>query len=158
MFQKIETEKYLWQWRWPIAVVAVLLLLLAIQILRVNRPRRAVTEIQPVTYSTPGPLISDDIVIPARDFYVREFKLNRRTALSGSFQTGNIKARVSVLVMDEPNYEKWKLNSDYHAFAETGYVPGGKVAPVLAPGTYFVVIDNRANESSQRPTTEFVLE
>ena len=158
MFQKIETEKYLLRWRWPIAIVTVLLLLIAIQVMRVNRPRLSVSDVTPVTYATPGFPVSDDLVIPARDFFARQIDLNRRMTLFGSFQTGSIKTRVSVLVVDEANFEKWKNNAAYAALVETGYVPGGKVTPVLQPGRYFIVIDNRSNESSQPLRAEFKLE
>ena len=72
--------------------------------------------------------------------------------------TPNIKSRVSVIVLDGPNFEKWKLSSYYDPVTETGYVPGGKVTPVLEPETYFVVIDNRSNESPQSVRVEFRLE
>src|SRR5215204_5229495 len=111
MFQKLETEKYLWGWRWPIIVVVVLIALLAVQMLRVNPSRPAVATQKPVTYSTPGILISGDLSIPEHDFHARQIDLNKRTALIGSFMTGNIKSKVSVLVVDAPNFEKFKLNS-----------------------------------------------
>jgi len=158
MFQKLQTEKYLWGWRWPIIIVVVLLLLLGIQILRVNRPPPVLTTTRPVPYSTPGLLVSGDLVIPERDFYAREIDLNRKTALFGSFMTGNIKSRVSVLVLDSKSFERWKSNSDYRPVTETGYVPGGKVSPVLEPGSYFIVIDNRSNDSSRNVRVEFKLE
>src|SRR5215213_3178291 len=158
MFQKIETEKYLWGWRWPIIVAVVLTVLLAVQMLRVNRTQPVVTTQKPVVYSTPGILISGDLLIPERDFFVRQIDLNRRTALFGSFMTGNVKSKVSVIVIDAPNFEKFKLNSDYDPVTRTGYVPGGKVTPVVEPGTYFIVIDNRSNESPQSVRVEFKLE
>ncbi|MEO8573126.1 MAG: hypothetical protein ABI481_04085 [Pyrinomonadaceae bacterium] len=158
MFQKLETEKYLWGWRWPIIIVAVAILLLAVQMFRINRPRQIGTAPDPVTYSTPGVLVSGDLLIPERSFYVRQIDLNRRMRLSGSFMTGSRKSRVSVIVLDRPNFEKWKLDSDYTSVAETGYVPGGKVTPVLEPGTSFVVIDSRDNESSGSLRVEFKLE
>lgn len=158
MFHKIETEKYLWVRRWPITVGSALLLLLAIQIARVNRPHSTAIETAPVPYSTPGPLISGDLTIPSRDFHVRRIDLNRRVTLIGVFRTGNIMSRVSVLVLDEQNFFKWKTNSNYNAVAQTGYVPGGKIVPVLEPGTYFVVIDNRDGETSQFVRVAFRLE
>ena len=158
MFQKIQTEKYLWGWRWPIIIIVVLLLLLGIQILRVNRPRSVLTTKQPVPYSTPGILVSGDLVIPERDFYAREVGLNRKAPLLGSFMTGSIKSKVSVLVLDSKSFERWKSNSDYRPVTETGYVPGGKVTPVLEPGSYFIVIDNRFNDSPQSVRVEFKLE
>ena len=158
MLQKLETERHLWSWRWPIIVTVVLILLFAVQMLRINRPRPVTTAVIAVTYSTPGILVSGDISIPAHDFYAKQIDLNRRTVLFGSFMTPNIKSRVSVIVLDGPNFEKWKLSSYYDPVTETGYVPGGKVTPVLEPETYFVVIDNRSNESPQSVRVEFRLE
>jgi hypothetical protein len=158
MFQKLQTEKYLWGWRWPIIIVVVLLLLLGIQILRVNRPRPVSTTMQPVPYSTPGILVSGDLLIPERNFYSRGIDLNRTSTLVGSFRTGSIKSRVSVLVLDTKSFEAWQSNSDYHPVTETGYVPGGKVTPVLEPGNYFIVIDNRSNEWPQSVRVEFKLD
>ncbi|MEO6333671.1 MAG: hypothetical protein ABIO91_01690, partial [Pyrinomonadaceae bacterium] len=125
---------------------------------RVNRPHSTAIETAPVTYSTPGSLISGDLTIPSRDFHVRRIDLNRRSTLTGLFKTGNIQSRVSVLVIDEQNYNKWKINSEYTAVTQTGYVPGGKITPVLEPGTYFVVIDNRDGETPQFVRAEFKLE
>jgi hypothetical protein len=157
MLLRVEIEKYLWRWRWPIAVVVVLLFLIAVQMLRVNRPIPSVA--QPiVTYSTPGPLLSGNLTIPAQDSYFRQIDLNRRTTLSGVFRTPAIKSRVSVLVVDKANFEKWKVNLAFHSVTQTGYVPGGKISPVLQPGTYFLVIDNRSNERPESVYVNFNLE
>ncbi|HUR97443.1 MAG TPA: hypothetical protein VMZ26_05175 [Pyrinomonadaceae bacterium] len=158
MFQKLDTEKYLWGWRWPIILVIVLFLLLAVQMFRVNRPRQTVASPDPIPYSTPGVIVSGDLLIPERDFYGRKIDLNKRTVLFGSFMTGSIRSRVSVIVVNEQNFERWRLGSEYQPVTETGYVPGGKVTPVLEPGTYFLVLDNRANASPQSVRVEFKLQ
>jgi len=50
------------------------------------------------------------------------------------------------------------MQTDFKARARTGYVPGGRVSPVLEPGNYFLIIDNRANPKPQAVQADFVLE
>ncbi len=155
MFQT-KTEEKIWQWRWPIIAVSVLAVLLALQMLRVNkRPEPSLHEIR--TYTSLGPLISGDVVIPAAEYNSTRIDLNRRAKISGEFRTSNIKSRVSVLVIKESDFMSWKVDLKYYPIAQTGYVPGGKISPVLEPGTYFLILDNRRNDSSQSVHAEFVL-
>lgn len=157
MFHKVETEKHIWNWRWPLIAVIVLLFFVVIQILRVNdSPLQNASE--PEAYASLGPLTTGNLIIPARDFYSNRINLNRRAKLSGEFRTGGVKLRVSVLVLNETNYDNWARGLSYDSEAQTGYVPVGKVGPMLEPGTYFLIIDNRLNDSSQSVLADFVLE
>jgi hypothetical protein len=159
MLERYRTEESIWHWRWPIIVVAVLLILFGIQVLRVNvRPTVPNSEVETRTYSTSGPLVSGEILIQAADYYSKRIDLNRRAKISGEFRTGDIKSRVSVLVIGESDFEKWKLGSDYEAVAQTGYVPGGKIIHVLDAGAYFLIIDNRRNDTGRSVWADFVLE
>lgn len=142
---------------WPAIAVAVVLLLAVIQIARVNKQRPTESRTTE-TYTPRGNLIQDNIRIAAGDFYSSRIDLNRRSKLTGTFRTDSVKSNVSVVVMDEPNFNNWKLNLGYTAVTETGYVPGGRVAPALAPGTYFLVIDNRRNDAPRYLRVEFNLE
>lgn len=154
MFKEVVDRKSFWQW--PAIVIAVLLFVALVQILRVNdRPHEAST-VEP--YVSSGPLIEDNIQIAAHEFYARRISLNRQTKLSGVFGTDSIKSHVSVLVMDEKNFNNWKADMYYEAVTQTGYVPGGKVEPVLQPGNYFLVIDNRRSEVPRSVRAEFILE
>ena len=144
---------------WPVIVITVVAILIGIQALRVNNPGDTpVTETAPVVYSTPGPLLSGNVSIAGGEFLSNRITLNRRAKVSGEFQTGSVKSKVAVVVLDEGEFEKWKLQTDFKARARTGYVPGGKVSPVLEPGTYFLIIDNRANPNPQAVQADFVLE
>jgi hypothetical protein len=69
-----------------------------------------------------------------------------------------VKSKVAIVVVEEANFEKWKLQTDFKPRVGTGYVPGGKINPVLEPGTYFLIIDNRSNPNPQSVQTNFVLE
>lgn len=159
MLQKYRTEETIWRWRWPIIVIAVLGVLLGIQILRVNkRPPTPTSAPETRAYTTRGPLVSGEVVIPAADHYASRIDLNRRAKVSGEFRTGNVKSRVSVLVIRESDFDGWRLDSDYHALTQTGYVPVGKISSVLEPGTYFLIIDNRRNNEARSVRADFVLE
>lgn len=143
-------------WYWPALVIALLVLLALIQMARVNEPpaERPLTQ----TYTAKGALVHEDIKIPAHDFYVRSMNLNRRGKITGTFRTESIKSKVSVLVMDENNFNKWKSELDHAVVIQTGYVPAGRIAPVLEPGIYFLVIDNRQGDAPAKVRCEFILE
>src|SRR5688500_11729665 len=106
-------------WYWPALLVALVALLALIQMTRVNEPspRRQVAE----TYTAKGALVHDDIKIPAKDFYSTRVNLNRRGKIVGNFKTESVKSKVSVLVMDENNFDKWKLELDHAAVIQTGH-------------------------------------
>ena len=156
MFQKIDAERHLWRWIWPALVGVVLLSIAGIQMLRVNPPQPAPANT--IGYTAPGALISDALVIPAGEFYSHRLDLNRKAKLSGEFQTGSVKALISILVLNETNFENWQAGRDYSAFARTGNVPGGKIAPVLEPGVYFLIVDNRSGDSTRTVRTRFVID
>ena len=146
-------------WIWPVVVLVVLAVLLGIQMVRVNRRENApAAAVAPVTYSTPGPLLSGDIKIAAGDFVSSQIRLNRRAKISGEFQTGRMKSRVAVIVIDEADFEKWKQQPNFKGRVGTGYVPAGKINPILEPGSYYLIVDNRANESPLSVQANFLLE
>lgn len=155
---KIGSENYILRWRWPAIAIIVLCILAGIQLIRVNRSPRPTTVAEVVPYSTPGALLSGNVSIPGSDYYSARITLNRRAKLTGDFKTGHIKSRVSVLVMTEYDFERWKLDAEHSTVVKTGYVPGGKISPVLEPGTYFLVIDNRVNEAGLTIHADFVLD
>ena len=158
MSEEMFSAKSSFAWQWPVIAIVVLLGLAAIQIVRVNRPKEIPPPSNTPAYSTPGPLLSGTVQIGGGEFLSKPITLNRRAKLSGEFRTGSIKSRVAVIVVDEANFERWKQNVENVSNVATGYVPGGKISPVLGPGFYFLVIDNRANENSVSVAAEFVLE
>lgn len=156
MLHKIESEKTIWRWRWPIVAIAVLVGLLSVQMLRVNKPSPIEREIR--IYSAPGSLIAGDLIIPAVEYHSTRIDLNRRAKVAGVFRTKDHKSRVSVLVLREVEFANWKDGLEYQTITETGYVPAGKISPVLDVGIYFLIIDNRLSDKPQKVRADFVLE
>lgn len=156
MLEKIANGKVIWDWRWPLIVIAVLALIVGIQMLRVNKPEPVAPETS--AYTARGFLTSGDVLIPAAGYHSIRIDLNRRARVSGVFRTPDVKSRVSVLVLSEANFDNWKLGEDFVPITQTGYVPGGKISPVLEAGSYFLVIDNRRNDTAQKVRAEFELE
>jgi hypothetical protein len=157
MFQKLGTERSIWIWRWPLIAVAVLASLTVIQFIRVNnKPPPAPTATR--SYTPSGQLVSGDIQVAAADYHATRIDLNRRAKISGSFRTSDLKSTVAVFVIKESELEAWKSNSKFEQQARTGYVPGGKINPVLEPGTYLLIFDNRHNETPRTVNADITLE
>ena len=156
MFERVDAERHLWRWIGPGVLATIILSIVGIQILRVNTPQPVPANV--ISYTAPGPLISNALVIPAGDFYSHRIDLNRRAKLSGEFQTGSVKALVSILVVNETDFEKWQGGRQFTAVARTGNVPGGKIAPVLEPGVYFLIIDNSSGDAERTVTVRFAIE
>jgi hypothetical protein len=158
MSEETPLAKNSFSWQWPVIAITVIAVLAGIQFLRVNKPVEAPVVKNTTSYSTPGSLLSGNVTIGAGEFLSNPITLNRRAKLSGEFQTGSVKERVAVLVVDETNFEKWKQGLEFVSNASTGYVPGGRISPALGPGSYFLVIDNRTNEKTQSVYVKFSLE
>lgn len=152
-------EEQIWRSRWPAIALVVVIVLAAIQMIRVNRPSQNAEERTPaVKYTAPGQLLVANLSIEANGFHATRIDLNRKAKLAGTFRTPSNKQRVTVLVLDEANFETWKAQGDYRAVVTTGAVPGGRISPVFGPGTFFLVIDNRANDKNQLVETDFSLD
>ncbi len=149
MFQKVA---------WPAIIVVVLIFLALIQILRVNQPESRGVEGLTHLYTSKGQLASGKINIQAGDFFSKPLNLNRRSKLTGTFRTANLRSMVSTVVIDEKDLEAWKVGSEHNFLARTGYVPGGKINLVLEPGTYLLLIDNRESEVDLSLDADFQLE
>ncbi len=158
MFNLRGIEKRSWSYRWPVTLIVVATILAGMQLLRVNRPRSNGPSEPQTIYSAEGPVVVGQITIPAREYYSRRIDLNHRSKLIGSFKTPNVRSRVSVIVMIEQEFERWKTGAEFRTLAQTGLVPGGKVNPVLEPGIYFLVIDNSQSETAQPVDVDFRLE
>ena len=159
MDEETPLAKGSFNWQWPVIISVVVVTLIGIQIIRVNKGVEApIATTPPIRYATPGPVVSGNIKIEAGEFLSNQINLNRRAKLSGEFDTGSVKSKVSVLVVDEANLEKWKLQTDFKSHVVTGYVPVGRISPVLEPGTYFLIFDNRANPDPRSVQANFVLD
>lgn len=158
MFESGKINERVLSWRWPAIALVGVLSLAAVQCMRVNPPgnEAAANEPQQV-YTQPGPIVDDQITIPAKAFHSSRMNLNRRLKLTGDFRTAKTSSRVSVLVLTEENFEKWKAGSEYRAVVQTNSVPRGKINPVLEPGVYVLVVDNRQNENDEHLFAQFTL-
>lgn len=158
MFSKNGTDTRSWIRSWPVIITVVVAILAGLNVLRVNQPKRDALSAPDASYSTEGPLVVGRLTIPPNDFYSRRIELNRPTRLNGSFRTPNVRMNVSVVVLTEREFERWRAGSDFAFIVQTGFVPGGKVNPVLEPGSYFLIVDNRPGASTQAVDVEFILE
>lgn len=119
------------------------------QFFRANRPLTPKPGPTPFV-STIGTVVDETVNIPAGDFVSFKIALNRRARLKGLFQTDSRKNTVECLVVDAENFERWKNRSEYKSLAKTNYVPGGRIESVLAPGEYYLILDNRASSDSAK--------
>ena len=160
MFQESEKRSFLVAHRWLLVIGSVVVLLFLIQVLRVNRrPAPTTQQTAAPTYTAAGSLVSGQITIEPGQFQSYKINLNRRTRLSGSFQTGSVKRRVSVVVIKGSDLDAWSSNSSTSTrVVETGYVPGGKISPMLEPGEYLLVVDSRQNSEAVAVDLNFDLE
>lgn len=143
---------------WSAIIVVVLLLLALMQIVRVNQPKPSGEEKTQPIYTPKGPLVNGPVAIPPGDFFSKPINLNRRSRLTGTFRTANLRSRVSTLVVSAEHLQPWKLGSDHPFLTRTGYVPGGKMNLVLEVGSYILLIDNREGDENQSVDVDFHLE
>ena len=159
MFSEEKVGERIWRGRWPVIALVVVMVLAAIQVIRVNRTEeKAEEEVLTVKYTDAGPLLTGNLKIPSNAFHAVRIDLNRKAKLAGTFNTPSSKQVVSVLVLDEANFESWKAEGEYRAIVSTRAVPVGRISPVIGPGTFFLVIDNRASEKNQSLETNFSLD
>ena len=159
MLGERKLEEKIWRGRWLVIAIAVVLMLAAYQVLRVNQPLEKVEDtVTAVAYTARGPLLTGNISIDPNGFHSVRMDLNRKAKLAGNFRTPSTKQRVGILVLDEANFESWKAQGEFRPIVATGVVPGGRISPVLGPGTFFLVIDNRASDTKQTVETEFSLD
>jgi len=143
---------------WLLILTIVLIVLSVIQIVRVNRPKTIDDPIEKRIYTAPGPLLANQIEVPASGFFSHKIDLNRRMKLNGTFRTANLKSTVAVLILREVDLDMWKSGAGVSPIVKTNSVPGGRITPVLEPGIYYLVIDNRSVDQVQLVTTDFVME
>jgi hypothetical protein len=159
MFSEQRFEERIWRGRWLVIPLVVVMALAAIQVIRVNRPEEKVEEEVPtITYTARGPLLAGNLWVEPNAFHVTRIDLNRKAKLAGTFNTPSSKEKVHVLVFDEANFETWKAGGEYHAIVTTRAVPWGRISPVVGPGTFFLVIDNRASDKKQSVDANFSLD
>jgi hypothetical protein len=144
-------------WNWQRTVALAVAVLAVLQIFRANRPD-AGTAVPPAPRYTTGTIVDAAIELAPHEFVSYKAEFNRRTKLTGDFQTGQIKVRVECLVLDEANFEAWRSGQAFKSISATGYVPGGRVVRVLEPGIYYVVISNRDGGEAKVVNAKFAVE
>ena len=132
---------------WMKIAAAVLFILLGYNFYRVNRtePPSASPTPVPVQY-TEGEIASGRISIEPGGFMSYRVVLNHISMITGTFRVIGKDPWITCLILDETNFEKWRAGSDFTAVNSTGRVPVGRVSRELAPGTYFLVFDNRSSQ------------
>ena len=143
---------------WLLILAVVGAALLAIQVIRVNQPKPVGPETVQRNYTDRGPLTPSEVEIEANGVYTHKIDLNRRMKLTGSFKTEKFKSSVAVLVLREADLDSWKSGVAVKPVVKTNIVPGGNVSPVLEPGVYYLIVDNRHNDAAQVVSTEFAIE
>ena len=158
MFLKNDADARSWIRSWPVIITVVAAILGGVHILRVNQPQHHAPSAPNTSYTAEGPLITGRLVIPPSDFHSHRIDLNHTARLSGSYRTPNIRQLVSVIVLTEEEFARWKDGREFQFVVQTGFVPGGKINRVLGAGTYFLIVDNRPNDDAQTVDVEFTLE
>ena len=143
---------------WLVIFVVVGSVLVGIQFFRANQPKTGGPVADQRIYTSAGPLPLSSIDIEPSGFHLQKIDLNRRAKLSGSFRTSDLRLFVTILVLREADLENWKNGVEVKPVVKTNSVPRGKISPVLDPGVYYLVIDNRDSERRQTVSTDFTIE
>ncbi|PYS86348.1 MAG: hypothetical protein DMF62_16205 [Acidobacteria bacterium] len=127
----------------------VVVALFILNLFRVNRPTADGNAATPETHVyTEGVLVSGNANIEPDSFLQYRIDLNRRAKLKGTFQVPGGKPRIACLILTESDFEKWMSGGNYRAATSTGNVASGTISRVLAPGVYFLVLDNRTSKDN----------
>src|SRR5687767_4053098 len=113
MFSKNGADTRSWIRSWPVIITVAAALLGGVHVLRVNQPKRDTISAPAPAYATEGPLITGRIIIPANDFHPHRIELNHRAKVSGWFRTANNRLLISVIVLSEREFDRWKADSEF---------------------------------------------
>ena len=145
---------------WPWVLLAVLAFFAAVQFMKVNMPDIAdVTEPSgtPVNW-TRGAIFTGPQVVPGGRFLAARLDLNKRSYLDGRFKVTTREALINCLLLPADQLENWKAGQDYKRVAETGYVPSGRIARQLDPGSYYLILDNQSSPQDREVEANFSVE
>lgn len=157
MFEQTNEEKRSPLWKWPAVLAVIVIAIAGVQLFRVNKPPEPEPEAVPV-YTPAGTIVKGGLVIAPRDFYSARIDLNRRSKLLGEFRTPKSDIRLNVFVLSESEFENWRSGKEFNYVTRTGNVPAGRINLALEPGVFFLVMDNRENDSERRLDVDFSLE
>ena len=132
---------------WVTMVFCALSVLFVLNLIRVNAPERNVAKATPfVPPHTEGKIASELARIDAGSFLPYRANFNHRVTVKGQFSVDRDGPWITMLILDEKNYQQWQNGVDFTTLVSTGKVPFGKVNRVLEPGTYYFVFDNRGSD------------
>ncbi len=128
---------------WLKVVVVVAIALIVINAFRVKPPPEKVANSDPPVENTKGVLVDGPVAIEPDGFVSHRMSFPYRSTVKGMFRVRERGPRVTAMILDEENLNKWRQGSEYAAATSTGRVPAGRISRVLEAGTYFLVFDNR---------------
>ena len=132
---------------WVTMVFCALSVLFVLNLIRVNIPDRNSSKATPfVQPHTEGKIASELARIDAGSFLPYRANFNHRVTVKGQFSVDRAGPWITMLILDEKNYQQWQNGVDFATLVSTGKVPFGKVNRVLEAGTYYFVFDNRGSD------------
>jgi hypothetical protein len=132
---------------WLSMLFCVLSIIFVLNLIRVNIPERNAATATPfVPPHTEGKIASEIARIDAGSFLPYRANFNHRVNVKGQFNVDRDGPWITLLIMDENNFQQWQAGEKFGTVLSTGKVPTGKVDRVLAAGTYYFVFDNRSSE------------
>jgi hypothetical protein len=132
---------------WVTMVFCALSVLFVLNLIRVNIPERNAANAKPfVPPHTEGKIAYEVARIDAGSLLPYRANFNRRVTVKGQFSVDREGPWITMLILDEKNYQQWQSGGEFAAAVSTGKVPFGKVNRVLEPGTYYFVFDNRGSD------------
>ena len=137
------------RWNWQRTAIVIVAMLAILQLYRANRPPSPAPPNRAVIYTASGPIVDAAVTVPAGDFVSYKLDLNRRANISGTFWSGNKGVEITCMVADAANFEAWKDGKPARHVIDTGEVPAGQIDRKLEPGTYYLVLSNRAGKSDK---------
>lgn len=147
------------RWIWQGAIVLGITAFVAILIFKANPPKERVELDRPKISYTSGSFVSGPITVDPESFLNYKFTLNTKNRLTGKFTTAGYKGKIECLVLDEKNFELFKIGGEFQKTVGTGSIPGGKIDRTFDPGTYYLVFDNpRGKEKVDLAEADFSIE
>ena len=124
--------------------------LAAIWVVRQNPPSTPAGAAENKVTWTSGKIVEGPIEVEGRGHVSYLMNLNKRSTLRATFTTGDSAKRLTFSVLKAADMERWKAGEEVKLLTNTGQVPRGTVTRVLEPGSYIIVLDNRAGSEPMR--------
>ncbi len=136
----------------------VIVVLVLLNVIRINRSEPVPANPTPLPVAhTEGQIVNERIAIEAGGYRSYRINFNHKDSIRGEFRVAGEKPKITVLVVSEENFEKWKAGSEFTAETSIKDLWQGKVVRSLEPGKYFLVFDNRSSEIPAVVDTSFAV-